>query len=132
MCTRHLARLGAASGIAYVGLITIAGELGLAGGIPAVNASPQAIGAYSTHHPRTAGQWAAVYLEVLALLALVLFVAYLWRVLLDAERSSGWLAGVALAGGLLSATLTLASLWGRPLPRCTARTTRSPPSSRRR
>jgi hypothetical protein len=110
MSTRPMARLGAGSGIAYVGLIVVAGQLGPAGGIPAVNASPDAIGTYITHHPPTAGQWAAVYVEVLALLALVVFVSYLWRILRDAERDGGWLAGVALAGGLISATIKLASL----------------------
>ena len=110
MSTRPMARLGAGSGIAYVGLIVVAGQLGPAAGIPAVNASPWAIGAYITHHPPTTAQWAAVYLEVVALLALVVFVGYLWRVLSEADRDDGWLAGVALAGGLLSATIKLASL----------------------
>ena len=110
MFSGPLARQGAASGIAYVGLIMVAGTLGPANGIPTLDASPQAIGAYITNNPPTTGQWAAVYLEVLALLALVVFVAYLWRVLRDAEREDGWLSGVALAGGLLTATLKIASL----------------------
>jgi hypothetical protein len=105
-----MARLGAGSGIAYVGLIVAAGEVGPAAGIPATNASPHTIGSYLTHHPPTTAQWAGVYLEVLALLAFVVFVSYLWHVLRDAERDGGWLAGVALSGGLLSATIKLASL----------------------
>jgi hypothetical protein len=76
------------------------------GGIPAPSASRQGIGAHITQHPPTTGQWAGVYLKMLAPLALMVFVAYRWRVL----RDGGWLAGVALAGGLLSATLKLASL----------------------
>jgi hypothetical protein len=110
MSTRLMEKLGAGSGIAYVGLIVVAGQLGPASGIPALSASPQTIGAYITHHEPTTGQWAAVYLEVLALLALVVFVGYIWRILRDAEGDGGWLAGVALAGGLLSATIKLASL----------------------
>lgn len=110
MSSQPMAKLGAGSGIAYVGLIVVAGQLGPAGGIPAASASPREIGAYITDHPPTTGEWAAVYLEVLALLALVVFVAYLWRVLRDAERGDGWLAGVALAGGLIGATIKLASL----------------------
>jgi hypothetical protein len=105
-----MARLGAGSGIAYVGLIIIAGQLGPAGGIPATNASPHTIGTYIAHHPPSTAQWAGVYLEVLALLAFVVFVGYLWHVLRDAERGAGWLAGVALSGGLLSAAIKLASL----------------------
>jgi hypothetical protein len=110
MSSRLMAKLGAGSGIAYVGLIVVAGQLGPASGIPAVNASSHVIGAYIANHSPTTGQWAAVYLEVLALLALVVFVGYLWRVLRDAEGYGGWLAGVALAGGLISATIKLASL----------------------
>jgi hypothetical protein len=110
MSTRLMARLGASSGIAYVGLIVIAGMLGPAAGIPATSASPHTIGTYIAHHPPSTAQWAGVYLEVLALLALVVFVGYLWHVLRDAERGGGWLAGVALSGGLLSAAIKLASL----------------------
>jgi hypothetical protein len=110
MSTRLIARLGASSGIAYVGLIVIAGQVGPAAGIPATNASSQTIGAYIAHHPPSTAQWAGVYLEVLALLAFVVFVGYLWHVLRDAERDGGWLAGVALSGGLLSAAIKLASL----------------------
>jgi len=105
-----LARLGAAGGIAYAGLIVVAGQIGPAAGIPATSASPDAIGAYISNHPPSAAQWAGVYLEVLALLAFVVFVGYLWRVLRDAERDGGWLAGVALSGGLLSAAIKLGSL----------------------
>jgi TAP-like protein len=99
MSTRHLARLGAGSGIAYVGLIMVAGQFGPGGGVPGLNASPEAIGAYITSHPPIIRQWAALYVEVLALLALVLFVTYLGRILRDAERDGGWLAGAALASG---------------------------------
>src|SRR3954447_13157226 len=110
MSSRLMAKLGAGSGIAYVGLIVVAGQVGPASGIPAVSASPHAIGAYITNHSPTSPEWAAVYLEVLALLALVVFVGYLWRVLRDAEGDGGWLAGVALSGGLLSAAIKFASL----------------------
>src|SRR4051812_15440909 len=110
MSNRLMARLGAGSGIAYVGLIVTAGQLGPAASIPATNASPHTIGTYITHHPPSTAQWAGVYLEVLALLAFVVFVGYLWHVLRDAERDTGWMAGVALSGGLLSAGIKLASL----------------------
>jgi hypothetical protein len=110
MSTGLMARLGASSGIAYVGLIVVAGQVGPAAGIPATNASPQTIGTYIAHHPPSTAQWAGVYLEVLALLVFVVFVGYLWHVLRDAERDGGWLAGVALSGGLLSAVIKLGSL----------------------
>ena len=57
------------------------------GGIPAPSASRQGIGAHITQHPPTTGQWAGVYLKMLAPLALMVFVAYRWRVL----RDGGWL-----------------------------------------
>jgi hypothetical protein len=110
MSNRLMARLGASSGIAYVGLIVIAGQVGPAAGIPATSASPRTIGTYVAHHPPSTAQWAGVYLELLALLAFVVFVGYLWRILRDAERGTGWLAGVALSGGLLSAAIKLTSL----------------------
>src|SRR3954454_12895261 len=110
MSTRLMARLGAGSGIAYVGLIVVAGQIGPAAGIPATRASPHTIGTYIAHHPPSSAQWAGVYLEVLALLAFVVFVGYLWRVLRDAERDTGWPAAVPLSGGLLSAAIKPASL----------------------
>jgi uncharacterized protein DUF4386 len=110
MSTGLMARLGASSGIAYVGLIVVAGQAGPAAGIPGPNASPHTIGTYITNHPPSTAQWAGVYLEVLALLAFVVFVSYLWHVLRDAERDGGWLAGVALSGGLLGVAIKLASL----------------------
>src|SRR4051794_6042379 len=110
MSTQRMTRLGAGSGLAYVAMIVVAGELGPAAGTPAMNADPDTIGAHITRHPPSSAQWAGVYLEVLALLVFVVFVGYLWHVLRDAERDGGWLAGVAFSGGLLSASLKLASL----------------------
>jgi hypothetical protein len=109
MSTRTTARLGAGCGIAYVVLIMIASAIGPAAEPPAANASTAAIGSYVAHHSPTATQWAGVYLELFALLAFVVFVGYLWRVLRDVDRN-GWLPGVAMAGGLLAATLKLAGL----------------------
>jgi hypothetical protein len=109
MSTRLSARLGAGCGIAYVVLIMIAGELGPGAGMPTANASQATIGTYVAQHAPTTSQWAAAYLELIALLAFVVFVAYLWRVLREADRE-GWLPSVAMAGGLLTATIKLAGL----------------------
>ena len=97
------------SGFAYVALLMVAGTIGPADGIPSASASPQEIGAYIHGHAPTALEWAGVYLEVVALLALVVFVVSLWRLLAEADRD-GWLPGIALGGGLLSAALKLGSL----------------------
>ena len=108
MSIRLLARLGAGSGIAYAGLIVVAAQTEPKW--PALSGSPRSIGAFIADHPPTTMQWAGGYLEVLALLAFVVFVAYLWRVLRDAEPHAGWLPGVALCAGLLTAAIKLASL----------------------
>jgi hypothetical protein len=109
MSARLTARLGAGCGIAYVVLIMVAGELGPAADSPAANASPATIGSFVAHHAPTTTQWAGAYLELFALSAFVVFVAYLWGVLRNVDRD-GWLPGVAFAGGLLAATLKLAGL----------------------
>lgn len=48
-------------------------------------------------------------LELLGLCLLVVFVAKAYRVLRDAEGPGGWLAGLALAGGLVTAAVKLGS-----------------------
>jgi hypothetical protein len=109
MSAGPMGRRAAYSGFAYVALLMVAGTIGPADGMPSPSASPQEIGAYIHGHAPTTLQWAGVYLEVGALLALVVFVVSLWRLLTEADRD-GWLPGIALAGGLLSAALKLGSL----------------------
>ena len=74
------ARLGAASGAFYVIAVMIGGSLEWGTGILA---------------------GAAYSLVLLGFTAFVVFVAFLHRVLRDAEGPSGWLATVALGAGLL-------------------------------
>jgi hypothetical protein len=97
------------SGFAYVTLLMVAGTIGPADGMPGPSATTQEIGASIRAHAPTTLEWAGVYLEVIALLALVVFVVGLWRMLAEADRD-GWLPGIALSGGLLSAALKIGSL----------------------
>jgi hypothetical protein len=109
MPRRTTARRVAWTGLTYVVLFITAGTIGPAQGLPGLRDSPQATANYLHSHTTTALQWAGVYLEVIGLLVLVAFVVALWRMLREADRD-GFLPGLALAGGLIGATIKLASL----------------------
>jgi hypothetical protein len=109
MPRRMTARTVAWTGLAYVVLFITAGTIGPAQGLPGLRDTPQATASYLHTHTTTPLQWAGVYLEVIGLLVLVAFVVALWRMLREADRD-GFLPGVALAGGLIGATIKLASL----------------------
>jgi hypothetical protein len=110
MSPRVLARTGAACGLAYVALGVVGSDvLGGSGDAPAPNASPAAIGAFIASHPTTTKVWIGAYLDVLALLAFIVFVAYLHSVLRKADRDGGFLPTVVLGGGLVAAAVKLAS-----------------------
>jgi hypothetical protein len=84
MITRTGARLGAASGIAYVVAL---------------------MGASSAGGESTA----ALAAELVPMLLFFPFLAYLWSVLRDAEGPGGWLSATALATGVAAVTIKLAS-----------------------
>jgi hypothetical protein len=84
MTTRTAARLGAASGIAYVVAL---------------------MGASSIRSDSTA----ALAAELVPMLLFFPFLAYLWSVLRDAEGAGGWLSATALATGVAAVTIKLAS-----------------------
>jgi hypothetical protein len=109
MSPRASHKLGAGCGLAYAGLLITAGSIGPAADSPPVKASPQTIGDWVVGSAPTALDWVSVYVEVVAILALVGFVVYLGQFLRRAEPD-GWLPGVAVAGGLLSAIIKLGSL----------------------
>jgi hypothetical protein len=90
-------------------LFITAGTIGPANQMPGLRDTPQATANYLHTQTTTALQWAGVYLEVIGLLVLVAFVVALWRMLREADRD-GFLPGVALAGGLMGATIKLAAL----------------------
>jgi hypothetical protein len=110
MAPRVLARSGAACGLAYVALAVVGNDV-LAGGgdPPAPSASPAAVGAFIAGHPTTTEVWIGAYLDVLALLAFIVFVAYLHGVLRRADRDGGFLPTVVLGAGLVASAVKLAS-----------------------
>jgi Domain of unknown function (DUF4386) len=109
MSHRRVAQLGAGAGIAYVGL-AMAGSTVLGGGegAPPESASPNRLAAYLVAHPTGTRQWAGAFVELLALLALIVFVAYLHTTLRRRDRQ-GFLPEVALGAGLVTAAIKLGS-----------------------
>ena len=101
-------RLGAATGALSVMLGVAAVALGGAAGAANPGASAQDI-AQVYASPPTPMLWFGAYLEILAYLLLLVFVARLWEALRPASgKSSSWLATAAAGAGMLSVTLTLA------------------------
>ena len=84
MTTRTAARLGAASGIAYVVALMAASSTG-------------------------GDSTAALAAELVPMLLFFPFLAYLWSVLRDAEGPGGWLSATALSTGVAAVTIKLGS-----------------------
>ena len=106
-----LTRLGAACGALYVILAILANDT-LGSGSPDSTASAQEIGAWWRAHEVTNADWALGFLELVALLCFPIFVVVLAWVLRRAAPAT-WLPWAALAMGLLSAVVKLAS--GAPM-----------------
>lgn len=107
----RLSRWAAAGGILYVLLAILGNEvLGGAGEAPGVSASHQEMGAYLAANPPTTTVWAGLYIEILGLLFFVFFVARLWSVLRSGEGEPALFSTAALAAGILSVGIKLASL----------------------
>ena len=105
------ARAGGFGAVAFV-VCSIAGNevLGRAGEAPGLASSPAEIGRHLVEHPPTTGQWAGLYVEVLGLLALVVFGVALWHRLRETDRTRPWLPALAASGLLLVAAIKLVSL----------------------
>lgn len=101
-------RIGAASGAVYVVLGLLNGG---GGNEPSFHASHQAIIAWIRSTPRTItpAHYVMGLVELLSLLCLVLFVAYLASVLRQAEGVSTFLPGVVIGGGVLAVAIKIAS-----------------------
>ena len=87
---KNLYRFGALCGPLYV-LLVILGNDVLGYGSPDSAASPSAIGAWWRSHPLTPGAGLAWMVELVGLLAFVVFVATLAWSLHRAERVGTWL-----------------------------------------
>ena len=111
MSDRMWTRIAAAGGIFYV-LLTLLGNdvLGSGGEGPDMTATRSQIGAYVGTHPPTALSWAALYIELLGILAFVFFLGSLWSVLRRAEGEHGPFSAIAFGAGLVSVGVKIASL----------------------
>lgn len=103
-----LHRFGALCGVLYVVLAIVGNDvLGEAG--PGSNASQEEIGAWLRNNPATARDWAGVYVELLGLLAFVVFVCWLGWFLRRADGDRTWLPGAAVGAGLIAAAVKIGS-----------------------
>jgi hypothetical protein len=103
------ARLGAASGIAYVVLALVGNGIG-GGGSPDLTASRAEIAAWvAKQRVGSAVDIAGGFMELLGLLALIVFVATLYSIFRRVEGGTGLLSTIVLGAGLVSATVKLAS-----------------------
>ena len=104
-------RIAAAGGIFFVALTLLGNDvLGSGGEAPGLTASGAQIGAYVRAHPPTALTWAALYIELLGILAFVFFLGSLWSVLRRAEGEHGPFSAIAFGAGLVSVGVKIASL----------------------
>jgi hypothetical protein len=101
-------RIGAASGLAYFVLTFAGNALATSGSTVDAHSSPAAVLADLRMHDTVAGN-AGIGLELAGFLALMVFVAYLYRTLRGAEPRDGWLATAALSSGLLTLAIKVGS-----------------------
>jgi len=108
MTTTLLFRFGALCGALYVVLAILANDVFADLG-PDSTATKQEIGAWFRTNPATTRDWALAYVEVVALLAFVVFVAVLGWFLRRADGDRTWLPGAAVGAGLVSAAVKIGS-----------------------
>jgi hypothetical protein len=85
----------------------VGGTLG--GSSPDIGASRAKLADWVSGQAPTVTDYVGGYLELLAMLALVVFIAQLWSLLRTAEGEHGPLSATVLAGGLLSAAIKISS-----------------------
>ena len=111
MASCTIERFGGACGLLAVGLIIVGNDvLGVNPGARDLTASREEIAFYVAGHPLTTRNWTGLYLQVVAVLLLVVFLGRLRGVLRQAEGAAGWLSSVAFGGGLLYVAVQLATL----------------------
>jgi len=111
MASCAIERFGGACGLLAVGLIIVGNDvLGVNPGARKLTASREEIAFYVSGHPLTSTNWAGLYLQIVAVLLLVVFLGRLCGVLRQAEGEAGWLSSVVFGGGLLYVAVQLAAL----------------------
>jgi hypothetical protein len=110
MSDRIWTRIVAAGGIFFVVLTLLGNDvLGSGGEAPGLTASAAQIGAYVRAHPPTSLSWAALYIELVGILAFVFFLGSLWGVLRGAEGERGPFSAIAFGAGLVLVGVKIAS-----------------------
>jgi hypothetical protein len=101
-------RLGALSGVVYFVLVFIGNTLATSGG-PGDTPTGEQARAELQRQANSAAVNIGFAMELLGMVAFLVFVAYLYGVLRRAEGSGGWLAVMALVGGLVEMAIKLGS-----------------------
>jgi hypothetical protein len=110
MFDRIWTRIAAAGGIFFVVLTLLGNDvLGSGGEAPGMTASAAQIGAYVRAHPPTVLSWAALYIELVGILAFVFFLGSLWGVLRRAEGERSPFSAIAFGAGLVLVSVKIAS-----------------------
>ena len=106
MNSTWLKRLGAASGSLYV-LLSFLKNGGA--NSPNFHATQQEIIVWAKSVQLTPTFWLGPYMGLLGLLFFLVFIAYLWSVLRQAEGESGWISAVAFGSGIVTIMMKLAA-----------------------
>ena len=110
MSGRPVPRLAAASGAASVVLMVAGNAIGGGGSTPDLTASRAKVAAWLADQHSSAAGYAGGVMELLGILALIVFAATLSTVLRRDEEESPVYATTVLGAGLVSAALKLASV----------------------
>jgi hypothetical protein len=102
-------RLAAVLGFFFVVALLVGNSLSQLEGSPDPGASADEYAAWLEGSPAGAAFWAGAYIELLGLLAMVAFVVAFWAVVRRVDGEWEWVPMLALAAGLVSAAVKLAS-----------------------
>jgi hypothetical protein len=109
MSTRTIARTGGAAGALYVVLVFAGQGIADTGDSPALGSPPADYARWlAANGPSTVG-YAGAFLELIGLLAFIVFVAVLHDLLRRCEHERTWLPAAALGAGLVSAAIKIGS-----------------------
>lgn len=108
MSDKLITRLGGAAGAVYVVFALVGSSVG--GSSPDLTASRADLARWAARQHSTTAHWAGAYVELLGLLALIVFAATLYGVFRRVEGGSGALSTTVLGAGLVSAAVKLASV----------------------
>jgi uncharacterized membrane protein len=109
MSSRTIARLGGVAGALYFILAFVGNSIGGSADSPAPGSSPTEFARWLADNGPTTVGYVGAFLELIALLAFVVFAAALYDVLRRSERDRTWLPEAVFGAGLVSATIKIAS-----------------------